>query len=98
MESCVPCKETEEILKDLKETEDFELIEYDIESDSFKERKEGKRILAKWGTTKVPLLLFSIDKEVKRAIYGGVEIITKESIMNVLNEVKNEQENNIEKK
>ena len=92
MESCEPCKEVAEILKDLIETKDFELVEYDIESSDFKERKNGKKLLTKWGTTKVPLLLFSIENEVKRAIYGGHTKITKESVLNVLSELENEQE------
>lgn len=87
MDSCEPCKKIAEILEDVKQEKDFDLNEYNIENGEFKERKAGKILLARWGTTKVPLLLFSVDGEVKRALYGGISEITKESILSILLEL-----------
>lgn len=84
MTSCKPCEEVGEILKDLQNTKDFILNEYNIEDGDFrKERKVGKRLLAKWGTTKVPLILFSIDGEVKNALYGGMQKIDRDAIESI---------------
>lgn len=85
--SCKPCVEVGEILKDLQQTRDFELHEYNIEDGDFKERKNGKRLLTRWGTIKIPLILFSINGEVKRALYGGVQQIDKTAIEDILIEL-----------
>lgn len=69
MNDCKPCKDVDGYLLELSKTFDFEIETLNITSEDFKERKKGKQTLAKYGTIKVPLLIFSVDGEDKASIY-----------------------------
>lgn len=69
MDDCRPCKDVDGYLQDLAKEYDFEIEAYNITSQDYKERKKGKQTLAKYGTIKVPLLVFSVDGEDKASVY-----------------------------
>lgn len=69
MDDCRPCKDVDGYLQNLAKEYDFEIESHNITSEDYKERKKGKQILAKYGTIKVPLLVFSVDGEDKASVY-----------------------------
>lgn len=71
MDNCQPCKDVDGYLLELSKTYDFDLETFNISPDTeTKQRRQGKRFLAKYGTIKVPLLVFTNEKgEEFAAIY-----------------------------
>lgn len=70
MQGCKPCEKVDEFIELLKETHDFEVKKYNIDMDApFKDRREGKRVLMKYGTLNVPLVVFSKKGEDYAAVY-----------------------------
>lgn len=70
MDNCQPCKDVDGYLQELAKDFDFDFESYNITSETdAKQRRDGKKILMRYGTIKVPLLIFNDGEKDFAAIY-----------------------------
>lgn len=70
MDNCQPCKDVDGYLQELSKEFEFDFVSYNVSPDSEgKQRRDGKKMLMKYGTIKVPLLVFNNGDKDFAAIY-----------------------------